>query len=392
MNLLGRAKTDVFMRVLCIVYAILNHDNRVTKLCRVLSDNGYHVDVFALKGSTTGGLNVHLKCSSIAKYRGASRLYYFLSYLGFFFESSVFAVCSMLRKKYAVVHVHNMPDFLVFAGVIPRMMGARLILDVHDSTRDVFSSKFNGPVFDWLLALEEYVCYSVPHVLFTVHNVYRERLHKVTGRSPDQISAVLNLPDFSDAVTVNRAADETFLIVHHGAITHRHGTDLLVKAFNRAVSSMPNARLSIFGSGDAARDVTAEINQGDKECVSFPQSTFDYRDIPSMLEGAACGVVPVRPDRYVDNILPVKMLEYLSLGIPTMVTDIPSLDQGLRAYVICLDRKRITETVAEELTRLYSDRGYYDTWKEKALAFRETFNWETEARKILFAYRHLLNS
>src|SRR6266481_533216 len=37
-----------------------------------------------------------------------------------------------LKQKFDVVHVHNMPDFLVFAALIPKMSGARVILHVQD--------------------------------------------------------------------------------------------------------------------------------------------------------------------------------------------------------------------------------------------------------------------
>ena len=37
-----------------------------------------------------------------------------------------------MKNRYDVVHVHNMPDFLVFAALVPKLLGAKVILDVQD--------------------------------------------------------------------------------------------------------------------------------------------------------------------------------------------------------------------------------------------------------------------
>jgi hypothetical protein len=44
-------------------------------------------------------------------------------------------VCALFHKKrYAVIDVSNLPDFLVFAGLHAKWKGAKIVLDMHEIT------------------------------------------------------------------------------------------------------------------------------------------------------------------------------------------------------------------------------------------------------------------
>jgi hypothetical protein len=48
-------------------------------------------------------------------------------------------------RKFDLVHVHNIPDFLIFSGYPAKWRGARLILDIHDIVPELFATKFGAP-------------------------------------------------------------------------------------------------------------------------------------------------------------------------------------------------------------------------------------------------------
>ena len=43
-----------------------------------------------------------------------------------------------------MIHVNNMPDFLVFGTIVPWLFGTKVILDIHDPMPNTFASKFKG--------------------------------------------------------------------------------------------------------------------------------------------------------------------------------------------------------------------------------------------------------
>ena len=85
-----------------------------------------------------------------------------------------------VRRRYSVVQIANPPDFLVAAGVVPRLLGARIIFDVHDLAPDLFASRFEGRrgerVADALLRLLERAAIHLADEVVTVHEPYRQQL------------------------------------------------------------------------------------------------------------------------------------------------------------------------------------------------------------------------
>ncbi len=47
-----------------------------------------------------------------------------------------------LKRRYDLVHVHNMPDVLVFSALVPKLLGAKVILDLHDPMPELMMTIF----------------------------------------------------------------------------------------------------------------------------------------------------------------------------------------------------------------------------------------------------------
>ena len=107
-----------------VAYTNYSTDARVRREAETLASlPNYKVSILALKENnspkTYFSENVEVRESNIAKYRGKSSGRYLLSYLKFML--SAFFVCNRLlaKKSLDIVHVHNMPNFLVFSAIIP---------------------------------------------------------------------------------------------------------------------------------------------------------------------------------------------------------------------------------------------------------------------------------
>ena len=74
------------------------------------------------------------------RHRTSGVLVQFLEYLTFF--CLAFFHLARPSSRYDVVHVHNLPDFLVFAALVPRLRGASIVLDLHDLMPEFFMSRF----------------------------------------------------------------------------------------------------------------------------------------------------------------------------------------------------------------------------------------------------------
>ena len=143
-------------------------DARIRREAEALAGNGVEVHVVSLMEEMRGGREpreaihngVHIHRLPIRRERGN-----FLRYLFEYFMTGLLGGLKLaqlhFRRRLDVVHVHNMPDLLVLAGIIPWLSGSRLVLDVHDPMPELYMSwhqEKRGFVVR-LLALQEMVSF-----------------------------------------------------------------------------------------------------------------------------------------------------------------------------------------------------------------------------------------
>src|SRR5581483_6151694 len=111
----------------------------------------------------------------------------------FFKVTSLFA-----ERRHCVIHVNNMPDCLVFSTIIPKICGAKIILDIHDPMPNTFSSKFHkedGSLFYRILLWQELLSAWYADRVVTVHDLVKDDVLVKHGLAPDSIHVVANFPD-----------------------------------------------------------------------------------------------------------------------------------------------------------------------------------------------------
>src|SRR5260370_12557683 len=110
------------MNVCMLAYAQYINDARIKSYVRTLEDQGHRVDVIALRADGESAVEARPAGTIfrvMSKYQGENTLMYAWSYLKFFLKSSRLLARRSFRHRYDVVHVHNMPNALVFAAVGP---------------------------------------------------------------------------------------------------------------------------------------------------------------------------------------------------------------------------------------------------------------------------------
>ena len=120
--------------VCMIAYTNYVTDARVRREAETLATHGFRVlCLTATNGDEPRRFEldgVEVRELRIPKYRGKSTSSYIRSYLRFLWSSSVVCIRLLRQRQLDVVHVHNLPDFLVLAGLLPRLTGCKVVLDV----------------------------------------------------------------------------------------------------------------------------------------------------------------------------------------------------------------------------------------------------------------------
>ena len=312
-------------------------ETRVERQATTLIEQGYEVDIICLRGdgeevvSVEKGANVYRL--PLQRHKGHGMMVQLLEYLGFFILATLRLLSLYLRRKYSVIQVHNLPDFLVFVALIPKIAGARVILDIHDLMPEFFASKSESDMQSSLVRLlifqEQLSCRFADEVV-TVTSEWRETLIQ-RGVPAAKVAVVMNVADaqiFHQTLskTVPRDSNDCFSLIYHGTITKRYGVDLLLRAVERVRSAVPNIHLTIHGSGEFQDELVMLAKELDlSENVCFSTSFLPTTELPSLIRGADVGVVPNRSDIFTDGILPTKLMEYVALGIPVIAARTPAI-------------------------------------------------------------------
>jgi glycosyltransferase involved in cell wall biosynthesis len=382
-------------RVLIIAYTNYFHDGRVKRHAEALVERGDQVDVICLDTSNKGQLNgVNVIGLKMPRYRGLSRTAYIRSYVRFFALASIEAMRLSRPVRYDIVIVCTMPDAAVVCAIGPKLLGSKIVLDVHDTMPELYQDKFGGrrgAIGARLLMAEERVSASLADSVFAVHDLHRERLAQA-GISPEKIKVVMNLPDpriFAPHPN-GQAPNEGFIIVCHGTVTHRLGLDVALQATHLLRKRIPCVRLMVIGSGDhlGASQRLAGTLDLDGHVNFLPPVPIEQ--LPTALNGASVGVVPNLASSATHLMLPVKLLEYATLGIPVVAARLRTIqhyfDDGAVSFFVPGDPLDL----ADALEKLYRKPERRTELIKNAKEIANRLSWANQRRQYYEAIDSLL--
>jgi glycosyltransferase involved in cell wall biosynthesis len=374
-------------KICMVTYSSYESDNRVRRYAEALAKRGDQVEVIALAGPDVplgsdeiSGVTVYRIQRRDRNERGkwtyAWRLLRFLS------VSSSVLRRRHKRLRYDLIHIHNMPDFLVFAAWYPKWTGAKLILDIHDLVPELFASKFDandkGGYIGFLKAVEKASARFVDHVIAANH-FWREKL--VARSVPrEKCSVFLNHVDLAIFYRRPRTrSNEKLIVIFPGSLQWHQGLDIAIKAFARLKSKIPNAEFHLYslgGAGGAQAELAglAEglgLNGSVKFCGSLP-----LHQIPDVIANADLGVVPKRADSFGNEAYSTKIMEFMSQGVPVVAsrTKVDSFyfdDAAVRMFASGDDK-----SMAEAMLEVVEHKALRDCLIANGYKYVEQHSWD----------------
>ena len=381
-------------RICMVAYTHYATDPRCRREAEALAARGDSVDFICLSGkgepSAETVEGVRIRRLSIGRYRGDSLWSYFLSYAWFFVAASFVLFTGHLRRKYDVIHVHTLPDLMVFVSVLPRLMGGRVVLDMHELSPELWSDKLKkhpDGLSIRLLKVIERISLSWADALVLATDPQAELLLARSGwRKPHYV--VMNLPDpslFRCSSGGTRSGPEAgaFKIVHHGTLVHRSGVDIAVRALAEIGTEIPEAQLFIYGAGDFRPAIEQEVRELElQHRVRMSDGMLPLAEIPAAICDAQVGVTPNRNGEIMKLALPSKMLEYMALGIPVIVSKTPAVARYLDDSMVLFFEPGNVSDLARCLLKLYREPEVGRALARNAARFLEGHSWDREKLKL----------
>jgi glycosyltransferase involved in cell wall biosynthesis len=344
-----------------VAYAYYEVDRRIRNYAEALVENGAKVDAIALgRGDdkrafqTIKGVNVFQIQNR--KYNEKGLVQYFLRILSFFIKGSFLLLMRHCRHPYDVIHVHNVPDYLVFMSFFPKLFGAKVILDIHDILPEFFCQKFSktmdSKVVRLLRLAEKFSVKFADHVIVANH-LWQKKVAKRNRLSPSKTSAFLNYPDLAKfEFSRHRIGGNGHRIIYPGTISRHHGLDIAIKAMPYVKERIPDAELHIYGRSGSEEyygyltNLIDLLDLKDRVQILDPVSNEELNDI---YKTAALGVVPKRGGIFASEAFSTKIFDFFASGLPVVLSktaiDEYYFDDSLVKFFEPEDEKGLAEAV-----------------------------------------------
>jgi len=375
------------LRVCMLVYSFYESDTRVLQYATALAKRGDKVDVIALRRNSESpefevldGVNVYRIQARSVNEKGL--LSYGRRIALFFLRAMLFSRKQQRKHPYDLVHVHNVPDFLVFAVLFLKRQGVPVVLDIHDLLPEFYASKFKishkSFLFRILALVERWSASFADHVIIANH-IWRERFVSRSA-SAAKCSVVRNYPDLDMFVGLSseeRRNGGKLQLTYPGSLNWHQGLDVGIRAFARISDQIPEAEFHIYGEGPAKPsliELAKQLNLQDR--VLF-HNFLPTRDIARVMANTDIAIEPKRATSDFGNeALSTKILEFMAVGVPVIAskTKIHAYyyDDSVIQYYENDDESRL----ASAILRLRNDAGLRERLVANAKQYVHENNWD----------------
>ena len=379
-------------KICMLAYAQYSYDARIKAYVKTIEQTGAKVDIFALREGGKKGFEQigNSRIYYLAnKYQGSNGFFYLISYLMFFIKAFIKISHMFLKEKYSVIHVHNMPNFIIFTALLPKILGARVILDIHDLMTVNYMVKFNVDADNFLikcLIFEQKVSARFASNLLCADHNQKNYLESVCHLPHHKITVIMNLPneEIFHSVERDKSKENKFRLIYHGTIAKRLGIDIMLEAIYKIGDQIP-INLSIYGTGDFLTEAECIANKYNlAEKVYFSKSFFPTEMVPSMVSRADLGVIANRRSLATNKfMMPVKLLEYVYLKIPVIAPRLEIIESYFDDGMVKYYEPENVNDLVRCIVELYRNPQERELLVKNALTFYQKRSWKTQGEEYL---------
>ena len=380
-----------------ILYSYYATDPRPKREAEALARAGMDVDVLCLRQNGSepwreviNGVNVF---HAPLKRRRAGKLVYMAQYGWFLFCAFVFLALRSFPKRYRLVHVHNMPDFLVFSSLVPKLYGAKVILDLHDPMPELFRSIYGLPeqhfVVRWLKKMERRSI-GFAHQVITPNLAFKN-LFLARSCPAGNIETVMNSPqttifDPTKYPSVDRGAapDRPFILMYHGLLVERHGLDIAIRAVAQLETKIPGLQLHLYGEPtDYSRTIDALVRELKLEGRVVSHGFKTLEQIAACISTIDVGVIPNRFSSFTQINFPTRIFEYLAMYKPVIVPPTPGITDYFKEGEILFFKAGDVDDLAAVIEWSFRHPAELRDVMNRGREIYVRNNWEAEQKRLL---------
>src|SRR5436309_3629333 len=359
-------------RAAVLLFSHFPADPRPRRAAEALAAQGVKIDLICLRDGDSEPAHENYGSINVTRVRlkrqRGSKVGYVGQYATFVLTSFFYLASRSLTRRYDLIHVHNMPDILFFGATVPKLLGAKVILDLHDPMPELMRTIFRLPEKSLsvvILKRLEKLSIRFADLVLTV-NLACKKLYSSRSCQPDKIKVVINSPDDQifrfrrgNAPEVNGKngnGSNPFVILYHGSLVRRNGFDLAMESLEKVKKTISSVLLRVCGKQtDFFEQVMESARQRGLDRNVDYLGVRDLKGIVEAIEDCDLGIIPNHRNIFTEINTPTRIFEYLALAKPVIAP---------------------------------KAKGIQDYFGDNDLIFFELGNADDLARKIEFVYSH----
>ncbi len=354
------------------------HNVRDTRIlyreCKTLADNGNEVSLVIPHEKDETIMGVHIRGLKKSKNR----------FIRVFF--SIFsALKTALKTKSRIYHFHD-PELLP-AGILLRIMGKKVIYDIHENVpAQILHKKWLGiKVFRFMIA-GLFALFEKFAILFCSRVVSAEP--ELAKRFPKRKTVTIrNLPvcHLIEKVQPAEIFKKNAVLIYAGGLTRIRGIKEIILA---AGLTRNPVELRLLGKWESSVYEEECRNTKGWERVTY-LGFVSPEEVYAQMKAADIGLCMLYPLKNHVNSLPIKTFEYAGCGLTQIISDFPYFKEYYRDIAHFAHPHSPAE-IANKIDEIVDSGVFTDNEKNRLKSFiKEKFSWEKEQEILLKMYQEL---
>lgn len=377
-------------------------DPRVENEALTLIAAGHEVHLFCFSFSIVfekleviNGIHVHRYFCNKLTYK-LSALAYTLPF--YHYRLSIPIQKFVLETQIDTIHIH---DLQIARAVFNIKSNKNIVLDLHENRPEIMKyyshvNSFLGKILIYSNRWKkfEYQYIKLANKVIVVTDSAKRYYIKEVNVEADKIVVVPNTirRKFYENVifddTITKKYKETFNLLYLGETGLRRGTKELIQAIDSVKDVIPNVKLIIVGKSREDEILRNEVDSLKLNEYIELTGWQNFETFQSYLKIAKIGFSPLHRNTHHDTTFANKIFQYMSFGLPVVVSDSTAQKEVIEEYNCGLVHKaQDVQGIADCIIKLYQDEKLFNELSENALkAIREKYNWETTSEELVDLY------
>lgn len=359
-------------------------DGRVKRYVNALIKEGYFVCVICKSDpyhmKTESGVNLFIRRLNVQKKRGnyISRTF---EYVFFFKKAAFFALIYFFKYKVRLYHTHTLPDFVSMTALVPRLLGAKVILDLHEFTPEILMLRRNIPETNWLTRLSYFIeklSIKCADELITIHEGV---VKLIGGRNKRKMTEIINGVEEGEFGDFAKVKTQNFNLVYNGTINDTINLEEAVYALAYLLGGMPaeefdKIKLNIYGSGPALEFVMGEVKKNNLEETVIYHGKVPFKTMIEELQKMDACILPLHKIFATDMSFPIKVPEMVNLGIPIIISRLDTMQKYFPEKCFFYFEAGDHRSLAEQIMLVKNNGTLADEKSLSAKNAYEKISWE----------------